>query len=256
MEIFGYIALAIMGVTLGIIGAGGSILTIPILVYLLKIPILLATSYSLIVVGSVALIATFRYRRHILFRNSLPFLIPSILGIFTARHFIITRLPNSLGTFSTDKALVVLLLIFMTLSGYFIIKDSSLDERNHPQKYKNIKIIMIGFFLGIIMGILGAGGGFLIIPTLVLLLGVSMQHAIATSLFIITINSFTGFTADQHHFMAVDWINLVKYLIPALLGMLIGLYVVKFINGKILNKAFGYFVWIVGIAIFMKEFIL
>jgi uncharacterized membrane protein YfcA len=256
MELLGYIALAVMGITLGLVGAGGSILTIPILVYLLDVPIILATSYSLVVVGSTAFIATLRYRHHILFKKAILCLIPSVLGVFTARHFMIPALPHTIGSLSIDKALVILLLIFMSAAGYFMIKDSPIDSQNNRPKNQNIKVILIGLALGAVMGLLGAGGGFLIIPTLVLLMGFSMQEAVPTSLFIITVNSLIGFAADQHQFIAADWVNLAKYLVPALLGMLVGLYIAKVVNGKALKKAFGYFIWIVGIAIPTKEFIL
>lgn len=256
MELLGYIALAIMGITLGLVGAGGSILTIPILVYLLNVPIILATSYSLVVVGSTAFMGLLRYRHHILFKKAIVFLIPSVLGVFTARHFMIPALPHTIGSLPIDKALVILLLIFMSAAGYFMIKNSPLDVQNHLPKNQNINVILIGLALGVIMGLLGAGGGFLIIPTLVLLIGFTMQEAVPTSLFIITVNSVIGFTADQHQFIADDWSNLAKYLAPALLGMVTGLYIAKFIQGESLKKAFGYFVWVIGIAILTKEFIL
>lgn len=256
MELLGYIALAVMGITLGLVGAGGSILTIPILVYLLNVPIILATSYSLIVVGSTAFMATLRHRHHILFERAIVFLIPSVLGVFAARYFMIPALPHTIGSLPIDKALVILLLIFMSAAGYFMIKNSPLDVQNHLAKNQNINVILIGLGFGVIMGLLGAGGGFLIIPTLVLLMAFTMQEAVPTSLFIITVNSVIGFTADQHQFIADDWSHLAKYLAPAFFGMLIGLYIAKFIQGESLKKAFGYFVWIVGIAILIKEFIL
>jgi len=256
MELLGCIALVAMGITLGLVGAGGSILTIPILVYLLKVPIIIATSYSLVVVGSTAFVATLRYRHQVLFKKTILFLIPSILGVFASRHFMIPNLPHTLGSLSIDKALVILLLIFMGVAGYFMIKNSPLNVQNHLPENKNIKIMLIGLALGLIMGLLGAGGGFLIIPTLVLLMGFAMQEAVPTSLFIITINSLIGFAADQHLFIKSDWIDLGKYLTPALLGMLMGLYLAKFIRGESLKKAFGYLVWIVGAAIVTKEFIL
>lgn len=256
MELLGYITLAAMGITLGLVGAGGSILTIPILVYLLNVPIILATSYSLVVVGSTAFMGLLRYRHHILFKKAIVFLIPSVLGIFTARYFMISALPHTIGSLPIDKALVILLLIFMGVAGYFMINNSPLDAKSHLPKNQNIKVILISLALGIVMGILGAGGGFLIIPTLVLLMGFTMQEAVPTSLFIITVNSLIGFMADQHQFIADDWSHLAKYLAPALLGMLIGLYIAKFVQGESLKKAFGYFVWVVGIAIFAKEFIL
>jgi len=149
-----------------------------------------------------------------------------------------------------------LLLIFMVVAGYLMIKSPPLYAENHSSKNQNIKIVFIGLALGIIIGLLGAGGGFLIIPTLVLLMRFTIQEAVPTSLFIITVNSFIGFAADKHHFIPADWINLAKYLIPALLGMMMGLYIAKFIKGESLKKAFGYFVWIVGMAILTKEFIL
>jgi len=256
MELLGYIALALMGITLGFMGAGGSILTIPILIYLFKVPITLATNYSLVIVGSTTFIATLRHRNHILFGRGIAFLIPSILGVFTSRHFIIPTLPHSIYSISIDKALVILLLIFMSAAGYFMIKNTPPKTKNHLPQNQNIKVILIGLFFGVIMGLLGAGGGFLIIPTLVLLMDFNIKEAIHTSLFIITVNSVVGFAADQHHLMANDLKNLAKYLAPAFFGMLIGLYVAKFIQGENLKKAFGYFIWIVEIAIIIKEFIL
>lgn len=256
MEFLGYIALSIMGITLGLVGAGGSILTIPILVYLLNVPILLATSYSLMLVGCIALVAAIRYRRYILFKQAFMFLLPSILGVFGARYAIIPNLPHTLGIISTDKALVILLLIFMGLAGYFMVRNTINYPKNQLSTHENIKVIFIGLSLGIMMGLLGAGGGFLIIPTLVLLMGMSMEEAVPTSLFIITMNSLIGFAADKHHFLSSDWLNLINYLTYALLGMLIGLYLGKFTKNACLKKAFGYLIWIVGITILIKEFIL
>lgn len=217
MELLGYIALAAMGITLGLVGAGGSILTIPILVYLLNVPVILATSYSLVVVGSTAFMGLLRYRHHILFKKAIVFLIPSVLGVFAARYFMIPTLPHTIGSLPIDKALVILLLIFMSAAGYFMIKNSPLDTKNHPPQNQNINVILIVLVLGVIMGILGAGGGFLIIPTLVLLMGFAMQEAVPTSLFIITVNSLIGSAADKHQFLASDWSHLTKYLAPALM---------------------------------------
>ena len=258
MEILGYVFLVIMGMTLGLVGAGGAILTIPILVYLFGIPIVPATSYSLFLVGSSAFVASIRYRHTIQFRKVVNFAVPSALGVFATRNFIIPHLPHSLVIISIDKALVILLLIFMGLAGYYMIKDASYTYENVSSSSfeQSKKIALIALGLGILMGLLGAGGGFLIIPTMVLLMGFTMQEAVPTSLFIITINSFIGFAADKHHLLPYDWSNLAKYLLYALLGMLIGLYIAKFIKGKRLKKAFGYFVWMVGTAILIKEFFL
>jgi uncharacterized membrane protein YfcA len=254
MEFLGYIALIFMGITLGLIGAGGSILTIPIMIYLFDIPIMLATSYSLIVVGLTALMASIGYRNHILFKKSMLFLIPSVLGVFVMRYFMMPNLPHSIGSLPIDKALLVLLLLFIGFAGYFMSKNSLSYPENISKKNHHTKVIAISLILGIIMGLIGAGGGFLIIPTLVLFMGFKIKEAVATSLFIITINSFIGFAADKHHLLF--WMNLIKYLPCALLGMIIGLYIAKFMRGEVLKKSFGYFIWMIGAAIITKEFIL
>lgn len=258
MEILGYVFLVIMGMTLGLVGAGGAILTIPILVYLFGIPIVHATSYSLFLVGSSAFVASIRYRHTIQFRKAVNFAVPSALGVFATRNFIIPHLPHSLVIISTDKALVILLLIFMGLAGYFMIKNTSYayDNGSNASFGQSKKVTLIAFGLGILMGLLGAGGGFLIIPTMVILMGFTMQEAVPTSLFIITLNSFIGFSTDKHHLLASDWSNLVKYLLYALFGMMIGLYIAKFIKGERLKKTFGCFVWMVATAILIKEFFL
>lgn len=257
MELIGYISLAMMGFTLGTIGAGGSILTIPILVYLLKIPIVISTTYSLFIVGSSALIAAIRYRKNIIFSKAVLFIIPSITGVSIVRHYIIPNLPQSIGGLHIDQILVILLLQFMVLAGYFMIKKPHFF--NHVSTtspvYQTIKIILLGFFLGSIMGVLGAGGGFLIIPTLVLFMEFAMQEAVATSLFIITINSFVGFIADKHNLFISDWYNISKYLCCSYIGMMLGIYCAKFIKNKNLGKIFGYFIWIIAIIIFIKDFI-
>lgn len=253
MDLLGHIALIAMGMVLGLVGAGGSILTVPILVYLFGVPILLATSYSLVVVGSTTLMATVRYRHHIMFKKAILFLIPSVLGVWGTRYLIIPNLPHTVGIFSMDQIVMILLLVFMSVSGYFMIQGSPIDTEDHVAKNQPITVVLIALMLGILMGILGAGGGFLIIPTLVLLLGLKMQEAIPTSLFIITVNALVGFVADPHDFMPSDWENLKIYLRPALLGMIIGLYISTLIKGERLKKPFGYFIWVIGILILIKE---
>lgn len=256
MDLLGALALGLMGMTLGLMGAGGSILTIPILVYILGFPIVLATSYSLVVVGTTAFIASLRYGHQSRFKKSIPFLIPSVFGVFGARHFIIPNLPQRLGTLSLDTALFILLLIFMGFAGHFMIKNGSVPSGRSPPAHQTIKVIPVSLSLGIMMGMLGAGGGFLIIPTLLFLMGFSMKEAVPTSLVIITINSFIGFVSDHHHFMTSDWINLATYLAYSLLGMAIGLYSAQYIKGESLKKAFGYFIWSVAITLLIKELIL
>lgn len=257
MIIVGYLCLLIMGISLGLIGAGGSILTIPILVYLFEVPVLLATSYSLVIVGSVAFFASIRYREQIMFFKALIFSLPSLFGVFIARHYIIPNLPNSLWVFSIEQAMIILLLIFMVLAGYFMIRDFNTQNiiKHKDDWLEKGKISSLGLILGIIMGLLGAGGGFLIIPTLVLLMNFDMRYAVPTSLFIITINSLIGFLSDNHELTPNDWIVLINYLFISFLGMFAGLYLRRYINGKSLKKGFGWIILLIANIIVLKEFI-
>lgn len=258
MEILGYISFIVMGVTLGLLGAGGSILTIPILVYLCGMPIRLATGYSLFLVGMSALIAAISYRKHIHFKKATYFTISSILGVFISRHILIPNAPQTMWSIPFDKALVGLLLFFIVISGYTMIKGpicKSSETDNQPINRSPLYIMLIALALGIIMGLLGAGGGFLIIPALVFFMGFGMSEAVPTSLMIITLNSFIGFIADKQPLLMSDWLNLGKYLIFSISGMFIGLYLTRFIQGAHLKKAFGYFIWVMGLAILIREFI-
>jgi len=258
MVIFGYICLFLMGLTLGLIGAGGSILTIPILVYIFKIPATIATTYSLLIVGSSSFVATIRYRKKILFEKVALFVIPSMVGTFSARFFLIPNLPSSFGTLTLDRALILLLLTLMTLAAYFMIKDRPLYSTNKESSplLLTAKIVLLGFSFGFVMGLIGAGGGFLIVPTLVLLMGFGMREAIPTSLFIITINSFTGFLSDQHHFLYHDWVEISSYLILPLIGMFFGIALENYVEKSKLKKSFGWFILLTAIVIASREFIL
>lgn len=277
MEILGYIALVLMGITLGLIGAGGSVLTIPIMIYLIKVPVITATFYSMVIVGSSSLIGMVRYRNYILFRKTILFLAASVLGVFIARHFILSTLLHTLGNELVNKGILILLIIFMLVSGYFMTRNPSSNQQNkllknedaelnsnfnsNKPEIKNKKsiftsrlfLILIGLVLGVLMGILGAGGGFLIIPILVLIMNFTVREAVATSFFITAMNSLVGIFSEKYYFSISDFSNLIKFIIPAYIGMFIGLYLGKFFNGAVLKKTFGYFIWLVCIFILMKE---
>jgi uncharacterized membrane protein YfcA len=254
MDFMGYFLLIIMGITLGLIGAGGSILTIPILVYSFDYNMLKATTYSLAIVGSTALIGSFIYRKNINLKRAVLFLIPSVIGMFISRHFILTALPKVIYGYELNKILMLLLICFMSIASFFMIKQNNqIVEVNYSDN--KFTGIFLALNLGIIMGIIGAGGGFLIIPTLVLLMGFTIIEAIPTSLFIITINSLVGFFADKYQFSFDDWYQLSKFLICAYLGMLVGIFFARFIKAGNLKKYFGYFIILVAFSMFFREFI-
>lgn len=253
MELIGYALFVLMGVTLGLIGAGGSILTIPILVYVFKMPVLLSTTYSLLIVGTSASISMFWYRRYIAHKNALLFAIPSIAGVFFARFILIPRLPNIIFDMPLDFWLLKLLALFMLSAAYFMIASKTyyIDSNN---KINNlyIKIISLALILGVIIGILGAGGGFIIIPVLVIFLRMEMKSAIATSLFIIAINSMVGFFSDRHYFDLSNYKEIAMFISLSLIGMIAGISLSHKFRSETLKKIFGWFVACLGILILIE----
>lgn len=256
MDYFGYASLVFMGFTLGLVGAGGSILTIPILVYLFKIPILIATSYSQVIVGGSAFVGVLRTKNAILFKKALLFSIPSMFGVFISRYYVLPHLPESIGFLSRDHFLLLLLIIFMLTSAYLILRDYQISTADDSVlDSKAIQVILVGFAVGLFMGLLGAGGGFLIIPTLVILMGIPMHQAVPTSLFITALNALMGSLSDQVHLSHEDWTSLVYYLSLAVLGMAVGVGLSQSLKPEKLKRAFGVLLLIVAITIVLKEFV-
>ncbi len=262
MEYLGFIAAILIGISLGLIGAGGSILTIPVLVYLIGISAVDATSYSLFIVGISAFIGVLSYVKNnlICFKTAIVFGIPSVISIFITRKFLLHIIPDSLffiGSVEITKniALMLLLAILMMIASYSMIKKNpaiKIDEEKHSEEYRTFLIFQQGIIVGILVGLVGAGGGFLIIPALVMLAKLPMKKAIGTSLAIITINSFVGFVSDfgNHQF---DWKFLAVFSSFAILGIIIGTYLSKFISGEKLKPFFGWFVLVMGVFIVLKE---
>lgn len=258
MEIVGYITALLIGLTLGLIGGGGSILTVPILVYLFGISPVLATSYSLFIVGVTSLVGSVSSFAHkkIDFKTVIVFGTLSVITVFCIRHYLIPHLPvfMLIKGFKVPVSLLTMLLfaILMIVSSFSMIKG---DADNHVavvHKAGIAKIAVYGIVVGLVTGILGAGGGFLLIPALTVLLRLPIKKAIGTSLVIITLNSLIGFADDvTHHEM--DWVLLLKITGISIIGILIGSMVGKKIDGQFLKKGFGWFVLLMGIYILFHE---
>ena len=260
MEIAGYIAAALIGISLGLVGGGGSIFTMPILVYLFGVSPSLATSYSLFVVGSTSLVgAVSNYKKGLInIKAALHFGFASIATVFLTRKFLVPALPKQvvIGSVTISESVIIMclfavLMVFASVSmiTFKIRKDGVVPaEGNHV-----FKLFFYGVAIGVITGLLGAGGGFLLIPTLVLLGHMPMKQAIGTSLLIIAMNSLIGFAGDIGHFN-IDWLLLVKITSIAVAGIFVGGYIGKEIPGHKLKTAFGWFVLVVGIYIITKEF--
>lgn len=259
--LLGYAAAIIIGVSLGLIGGGGSILTVPVLVYILNVDPVLATAYSLFVVGATSLVGAGNYMKHGLvdYKTAIVFAIPSFIAVFLTRKFLVPWLPDplfSIGELAITKSvgIMVFFAIIMLAASYSMIKNNHSEDVSEEGEVKfNIPLIAVeGSVVGIITGIVGAGGGFLIIPALVLLAKLPMKLAVGTSLLIIAAKSLIGFLGDLGN-QTIDWNMLLIFSGLSVVGIFIGSALSKKINEKALKKGFGWFVLIMGIYIIGKE---
>ena len=263
MEIIGYFASALIGVSLGLIGGGGSILTVPVLVYLFGVDPVLATAYSLFIVGSTSLVGVFpKYKEGLVnVKTAVIFGIPAIMAVYATRAWLVPMIPNpvfSIGDFVVSKAMLMmgLFAILMVFASYSMIRDkkssSKEAEVTGPQKFNYPMILAEGAIVGVLTGLVGAGGGFLIIPALVLFSKLPMKQAVGTSLLIIAAKSLIGFTGDLSQY-EMDWTLLGVVTALAIVGIFIGNRLSRSVDGEKLKKAFGWFVLVMGIYILIKE---
>ncbi len=259
-QVLGYIGAVFIGVVLGLIGGGGSILTVPILVYLLYVNPVTATAYSLFVVGVSSLVGAIRNIQKGLvdFRTAIVFAIPAFIAVYVTRKYLVPAIPEEVFTsgefiLTKDIAIMLFFAIVMLVASISMIKNKRDDNGEETQVTYNYPLIVIeGVFVGVITGIVGAGGGFLIIPALVLLAKLPMKKAVATSLLIIAIKSLIGFIGDVEN-LDIDWEFLLIFTSISTIGIFLGIYLSNFIEGKKLKKGFGWFVLIMGIYIIYKE---
>ena len=259
--IIGFAAAILIGISLGLIGGGGSILTVPVLVYILGVNPVLATAYSLFVVGSTSLVGAATYMRKGLvnYKTALVFAVPSFIAVFLTRKFLVPALPDPLFTvgeaiITKNIGIMVFFALIMLAASYSMIfakKCVDCDE-DEPVAFNFPMIALEGSVVGVITGIVGAGGGFLIIPALVLLAKLPMKMAVGTSLLIIAAKSLIGFLGDLST-QTIDWQMLLIFTGLSIVGIVIGSALSKKINEKVLKTGFGWFVLVMGIYIITKE---
>lgn len=260
LDLLGYFGALIIGVVLGLIGGGGSILTVPVLVYLLSINPVTATAYSLFVVGASALVGALNNMKKKLvdFRTATVFAIPAFIAVYGTRKYFVPAIPEHIVTLwgfevTKDIAIMLFFAVIMILASASMIKNNKTEEPKETKiKYNYPLIIVEGLVVGVLTGVVGAGGGFLIIPALVLLAKLPMKKAVATSLLIIAVKSLIGFIGDVQN-LDIDWVFLMIFTGLSIIGIFLGGYLNKFIDGNKLKKGFGWFVLVMGVYIIGKE---
>jgi len=260
IAIIGYAGALVIGIVLGLVGGGGSILTVPVLVYILAIEPVMATAYSLFVVGFAAAIGAFRnlQKGMVDVKTAIIFAIPAFIAVYASRRFLIPAIPDeiiTLGDFllTKDIAIMVFFALIMLLASVSMIRNKGAEVAEETEiKYNYPMIVIEGLVVGALTGIVGAGGGFLIIPALVLLAKLPMKKAVGTSLLIIAFKSLIGFLGDVQN-LEIDWSFLLIFAGITAVGILLGIYLTNFIEGRKLKKGFGWFVLLMGVYILWKE---
>jgi uncharacterized membrane protein YfcA len=260
MELFGYFGALCIGLILGLTGGGGSILTVPILVYIMLIDPIIATAYSLFIVGTTSAFGAFQnYRKGLVdIKNGFLFAIPSFIAVYITRRFLVPLIPDTIleqpFLLTKSKFLMVFFAVIMVLAAISMLKK----KKEVVETAGNIAISTLlfqTFTIGIIIGLVGAGGGFLIIPSLLLFAKLPMKKAVGTSLFIIAMNSLIGFLGDVQT-ITIDWKFLSSFTGISIVGIFIGIYLNKYINETQLKKGFAYFVLFMATFILVKEIVL
>ncbi|MBW3129294.1 sulfite exporter TauE/SafE family protein [Hymenobacter profundi] len=267
LSLLGYFAAVFIGLSLGILGGGGSILTVPVLVYLMGVNPVLSTAYSLFVVGSTSVVGASGYFRRglVSLKTAVVFLLPSLLAVFVVRKLLLPAIPHvlfSVGNVVFTKDLLVLVTFAMLMVGAALSMirakqtEQVLAEKLHHLPTFNYPLILgIGLVVGLLTGFVGAGGGFLIIPALVLGARLPMKLAVGTSLAIIALNSLIGFSGDISAGTPIAWTFLLGFLSFTLAGIVLGTYLARFIPGAKLKPAFGWFALTMGLFILLRELV-
>lgn len=262
--ILGYLGALIIGLFLGLIGGGGSILSVPILAYLFSFDEKVATAYSLFIVGISALVGGLKQHKKNLVDWKIAFIFgfPALLGVTLVRHFLLPIIPETIFavsnfTLSRRMLLFGLFSVLMIPAAISMLRNPKIELKNSTQNSKNYFLIITeGIIVGGITGLVGAGGGFLIIPALVLLAKMEIKLAIGTSLIIIAFKSLLGFFLGDAMIMTIDWIFLFRFTLISLIGIFIGTYLCQYIDAKKLKKGFAVFIFLMSGFIFYMEFLL
>lgn len=246
-----------VGLVLGTLGGGGSILSVPILVYLFSMEAATASAYSLFIVGITSMAGSIlKFRTKMVnLKTCCIFGIPSVIAIFSTRNWIVPDLPDvilQVGSFQfTKRGLILgLFALLMILASFSLINKKNKPEANG--QYYTFFLMLAGTLVGLLTGLVGAGGGFLIIPALIYLTNLDFKQAVGTTLVIITVNSLIGFLGDVINY-SVNWTFLLMIASLAILGIFAASKLTQKLTNHTLRVAFGWFVLSMGVFILVKE---
>lgn len=259
LEIIGYLGALLMGISLGLVGGGGSIIALPILVYFFNVPPQLAVSYSLFIVGCTSFFASVSHIKQHHFSSSvaIKYGLSSVFAVAITRYIIMPIIPNTLFTFAgftfnKSTALLVLFSVLMLVASFKMITVKNEVYKNN-KAISNVHLIGSGFFVGVLTGLIGAGGGFLIVPSLINKAGLTIKKAIGTSLIIIGCNSLIGFAISISNPKIINWQLLLFFLTIAFVGTIVGAQISKNLSNQKLKPIFGWFVFFTALYIIFKE---
>lgn len=260
LQMVGYFLAGCIGLSLGLLGGGGSVLALPILVYVMQVPPKAAIAMTLVIVGVVSLIGVIPHwrRGNVNLPKALIFGSATMVGAFggakLAAHPLVTE------TFQ-----LVLFAVLMLVAAIFMIRKSQQRSQSFPSnepglavypvpicKYCWLWLLTEGIAIGVLTGLVGVGGGFAIVPALVLLGKLPMKEAIGTSLLIIAFNSVAGFLGYFGQ-VSLDYHLMVSFTFFAVLGILLGSYLSGFVDAKNLQQGFAYFLMAIAAFILFQQ---
>lgn len=250
LNFFALLGACAIGLSLGLMGSGGSILTVPVLVYLVDQPERVAIAGSLFIVGAIALLGSLPYmkQRQVDWTTVWLFGVPGMIGTY-AGAWVASYLSGLLQLSSFA--------VVMLLASYFMLRPQANIEQTSKHKRRVAKILIDGLIVGLITGVVGVGGGFLIVPALVLLGGLKMRVAIATSLVIIALKSLSGFIKYldvlEQESLSLDWTVIAVMTVIGGVGSALGNNIANKVPQDKLKKMFGTFLIIMGIYILARS---
>lgn len=237
----------VVGVSLGLLGGGGSILTVPLLAYVAGLDAKQAIATSLLVVGVTSAVGAVSHARagRVQWRTA---------GVFGATSMIGAYAGGQLTRFIPGHVLLVVFAVIMVATAIAMLRGRKSCSAEGPARgwAAVTKTAVIGLALGLVTGTVGAGGGFLVVPALVLMSGLPMPIAVGTSLAVIAMNSFAGL-AGYLSVVHIDWVLAGMVTAAAVIGALIGTRFAARVNPDALRKAFGWFVLIMASVILGEE---